>query len=133
MKSFHISHIPEQCPFRLQTKQFMSSFTPFLKVQIFLPLLLYFSPANSTFLQTDTQSSPFLCFKCPKPPQSATPHHLSHCHTLNPKGIQNLTTLSILQRHSTHPRSTSPSYALLSLSRTMQIFHLHCQWFSPIC
>ena len=56
-------HIPEYCPFRLQTKQFqviIQSFTHSLPASITtLP------PATYTFLQADAQSSTqFLYYKC---------------------------------------------------------------------
>ena len=69
-----------------------------------------------------------LTLHMPKPPQSTTPHHLSH--TLNPqKTVQIHTALSILQRHPTHPSHHHPFLAL----PTLQIFYLHRPGFSPMC
>ena len=83
----------------------ISSFTHSL--QVFLPLLAHLTPATTTFLQADTQSSPLLRSTMPKPPQSTTPHHLSHA--LNPqKTVQIHSAFSILQRHPTHPSHHHP-------------------------
>ena len=58
-------HIPEHGPSRLQDKpsHFMSSVTHSL--QVFLPIQTLYTPATSTFLQADAQSSPLLCSRCP--------------------------------------------------------------------
>ena len=42
---------------------FISSFTH--SYQVFLPLPAHLTPATTTFLQADTQSSPLLCSTCP--------------------------------------------------------------------
>ena len=85
----------------------VSSFTHSL--QVFLPLPTQVTPATTTFLQADTQSSSLLRFYMPKPSQSTMPCHLSHASNIQ-KTVQDLTELLILQRHT----SISPSYALLS-------------------
>ena len=67
-----------------------------------------------------------LTLHMPKPPQSTTPHHLSH--TLNPqKTVQIYTVLPILQRHPTHPSHHHPLRSL----QTLQICYLHRPGFSP--
>ena len=59
--------------------------------------------------------------------QSTMPHHF--CHALNiQKTVQVLTSLPILQRHTTHP---SHHHTLCSLQAT-QILSLHCPCHSPI-
>ena len=69
-----------------------------------------------------------LTFHMPKPLLSTTPHHF--CHALNTqKTVQVLTSLPILQRHTTHP---SHHHALCSL-QAMQILSLHCPCLNPIC
>ena len=56
-------HIPEHCPSWCKPSSSMSSFTHSLHV--FLPLPTHLTPATITFLQADTQSSPFLRSTCP--------------------------------------------------------------------
>ena len=53
--------------------------------QIFLPLPAHLTPATTTFLQAGHPIISTLTLHMPKPPQSTTPHHLSH--TLNPQKI----------------------------------------------
>ena len=72
MKSLHISLNIAHSGCKPST--FMSSSTH--SPQVFLLLPLYLTPATSTFLQANTQSSTLL--QIPKPPQSATPHHIHH-------------------------------------------------------
>ena len=67
-------------------------------------------------------------FQMPKPPQSATPHHIRHT-LYTQKTVQIHTSLPILQRHSIHPSHHHPIRPL----QTMQIFSLHHPCFSPIC
>ena len=58
-------HIPEYRPFRMQTKHFhviIHTLFPSLPIP---PLTLHLTPATSTFLQADTQSSTLLRFRCP--------------------------------------------------------------------
>ena len=93
--------------------------------QVFLPLPAHLTPATTTFLQADTQSSPL---HMPTPPQSTPPHHLSHA--LNPqKTVQIYTALPILQRHPAHPSH----HHLFGPLLTMQICFLHHPGSSPIC
>ena len=61
MKSLHTSLNPAHSGCKLSS--FMSLFTHSLK--IFLPLPTHLSPATSTFIQAETQSSPLLCSRCP--------------------------------------------------------------------
>ena len=119
----------------------ISSFTHSL--QAYLPLPAHLTPATNTFLQADTQSSPFLRSTCQttskyakqakhakhaKPPQSTTPYHLSHA--LNPqKTLQIHTVLPIFERHSAHPSHHHPFRPL----QTLQICNLHRPGFSLIC
>ena len=51
------------CPFRVQTKLVR---VIFFSLHVFLPLPTHLTPATTTFLQADTQSSPFLPSTCPK-------------------------------------------------------------------
>ena len=102
----------------------MSSFTHSLHV--FLPLPLLFSPTTSTFLQADTQSSPLLRFTCPNHLNLPCLH--TSATLLTPKR-QELTSLPILQRHTTHP----PHHHTLCSLQVMQILSLHCPRLSPIC
>ena len=104
----------------------VSSFTHSLHV--FLPRPTYLTPATTTFLQADTQSSPFL--------RSTCPNHLNlPCLTtfatlwMPQRLVQDLTLLPILQRHTTHP---SHHHALCSL-QVMQILSLHCPCLTTIC
>ena len=100
-------HIPEHCPFRVQTKRnhiILYTFSPSLP-----------APARSSHPRHHhiyTGRHPIisiLTFHMPKPPQSTTPHH--HSHALNNhKTVQDLTSLSYLSE--THHTSISPSYAL---------------------
>ena len=98
-------------------------------LQVFPPLPAHLTPATTTFLQADTQSSPLLRSTCPNhAPQSTTPHHLSD--TLNSqKTVKIHTALFILQRHLTHPSHHHPFRSL----QTLQICYLHRPGFSPIC
>ena len=102
---------------------FMSSFT----VTLFLPLPTHLS------LQISTGRHPIIptfTLQMLKPSQSAMPHHLSY--TLNTKKtVQNLTvltTLSVLQRHSTYP---SHHHTLCYL-QAMQIPSLYCPCPIPV-
>ena len=58
-----------------------------------------------------------LTFHMPKPPQSTTPHHLSHALNTQ-KTVQIHTVLPILQRHPAHP--SSPDFADLPSSPRFQ-------------
>ena len=92
------SHIPEHWLFRLQTEQF----------QIIIYTLssslsardTHFHPATSTFLQTDTQSSPLLRFRCQTISICHASPHTPHSENLKDGKI--LTSLFVLQRHFTY-------------------------------
>ena len=62
-----------------------------------------------------------------KPPKSTMPHHLSHAVNTQ-KTVQDLSSLPILQRHTTHP---SHHHTLCSL-QALQILSLHCPCLSTI-
>ena len=90
--------------------------------QVFVSLPLHLTPANSTFLQADTQSSTLSHSRCPNHlnlPRLATLY--------TRKTVQIYTALSILPRHSTHP-SHHHSFRPL---QAMQILGLHRSCFSP--
>ena len=103
---------------------------PFHVIHTFSPSLP--APAHTLHpchlhTSTGTQSSTFLCSRCP--------NHLNlPCLTTLatpsiPERLQIFTLLSILQRHSTHPSH----HHILCPLQTTQIFSLHCPCFSPIC
>ena len=123
MKPLHISLNTAHSACKPST--LISSFTH--SYQVFLPLPAHLTPATTTFLQADIQSSP-LTFHMPKPPQSTPPHHLIHA-LYTQKTVQIHTAFLILQRHSAHPSHHHPFHPL----QTMQICFLHCPGFSPIC
>ena len=97
--------------------------------QVFLFLPLHLTPATSTFLQANTQSSTLLrsqmlqttsiCHASPHPPHSVHPEDCTQIHTAFP----------ILQRHPTHPSHHHPFGPL----QTLQICRLHHPGFRPIC
>ena len=94
-------HIPEHCPFRVQTKlNHMVAFT-----HSPLHILYSFSPSLPPSTCTSHPRHPIistLTFHMPKPPQSTPPHHLSHA-LYTQKTVQIHTAFPILQRHPTHP------------------------------
>ena len=87
-----------------------STFSPSLPIPppTSLPCHLHLSTGRHPIIHTPT-------LQMPKPPLSATPHHI--CHTLyTQKTLQIHTALSIFQRHSAHPSHhhfdpSSPGYA----------------------
>ena len=80
---------------------FISLFTH--SYQVFLPLHAHLTPATTTFLQADTQSSSLLCSTCPNHPN--LPHLTTSATLSTPKRLylQIHTAFPILQRHSAHP------------------------------
>ena len=123
MKSLHISLNTAHSGCNPSTS--MSSFTHSLQVFLFLPLHL--TPATSTFLQADTQSSTLVRFRCPN--HLNLPCLTTSATLYTQKTVQIHTALSILQRHSARPSHHHPFHPL----QTTQIFSLHCPCFSPIC
>ena len=126
MRPLPISLNSEHCPFRVQTKLIhiiFYTFSPSLPAPT--------CTSHSCHHHISTGRHPIisiLTFHKPKPPQSTTPHHLSHA--LNSKKtVQDLTSLPILQRHTTHP---SHHHTLCS-PQALQILSLHCLCLSPIC
>ena len=108
---FFFLNIPEHCPFKVQTELIRIIFYTFSPS---LPVPTRTShPCHHHILQADTQSSPLLRSTCPNTSIYTTPHHLSHALNTQ-KTVQDLTSLPILQSHTTHDTSISPSYALLS-------------------
>ena len=116
-------HIPENCRFRWQTKQFRVIihskivFTPCPKVFQLLPLHL--TPATSPFRQVDslTPNHPTLMLQIPKPSWSAMPHCLSHT-------LKTHKTEQILFYYSSMTLQSSHHHLLQRL-QTLQIFSLH--------
>ena len=121
MKSLHISlnTAHSEC----KPSAFISSFTHLY--QVFFPLPAHLTPATTTFLQADTQSS---SLHMPKPPQSTLPHHLINA-LYTQKTVQIHTAFPILQRHSAH----SSHHHLFCPLQTLQIHFLHRPGLSPIC
>ena len=73
------SHIPEHCPFRLQTKQF---YVIIYTLSPSLPAPAHTAPPSHLLISTGPHSIiPTLMLQIPKPSQSAKSHHLSY--TLN--------------------------------------------------
>ena len=105
-------HIPEHHPFRVQTQLLHiipHTFSPSLPAptRTSHPCHHHISTGRHPVIST-------LTLHMPKPPQSTTPHHLSH--TLDPqKTVQIHTALSILQRHPTHPSHHHPFRPLQAL------------------
>ena len=91
-------------------------------------LLLYSSPLSPPHIYKVTPNHFTLMFHMPKSSQPTTPHHLSHA-LKTQKTVQDLTSLPILQRHSTHPTH----HHTLDSFQAMQILSLHCPCLSPIC
>ena len=119
-------HIPEYCPFRMQTKP--------LHINLHT-LIPSFPPSTRTshsrHHHISTGRHPIiliLTFHMPKLPQSTPPHHLSHA-LYTQKTVQIHTAFPILQRHSAHPSHHHPFRPL----QTLQICFLHRPGFSPIC
>ena len=83
----------------------ISFFTYYL--QVFLPLPTHLTPATTTFLQADIQSSPFLCSTCPN---HLNPSRLTTSATLSTPQItvQIHTALPIRQQHPAHPSHHHP-------------------------
>ena len=120
-------HIPENCPFRVQTKLnhiILHTFIPSLP-----PSTITSHPATTTFLQADTQSSPLLHSTCPNHlnlPAShlilfTTPHHPSPPH--RPHHL--IHTTSSTQSTLLHIHlNIIPSHLFHSL-QTLQIGFLH--------
>ena len=111
-------HIPEHYPFRVQTQLLHiipHTFSPSL------PAPTRTSHPSHHHISTGRHPIIFtLTLHMPKPPQSTTPHHLSH--TLNPqKTVQIHTALSILQRHPTHPSHRSV-HSSVSISQFCEIW-----------
>ena len=116
-------HIPEHCPFMVQTKHlhiihhtFMPSFSPSTRTSH--PCHHHISTGRHPII-------PILTFHMPKPPQSTPPHQRS----VHPEDCQIHTGFPIFQRHSAHP---SHHHSLCSL-QTLQIRFLHRPGFTPIC
>ena len=104
----------------------LSSFTHSL--QVFLLLPVYLTPLPTTFLQADTQSSPFLYVPHA---QTTSIYHASPLQprSEHPKDLQDLTSLPIFQRHTTH----SSHHHTLCSPQALQILSLHCPCLNPIC
>ena len=122
MRPLQSPHFNEHCPFRVQTKLvhvFFYTFSPCLPTPAHTshPCHHHIStgrhPIISVLMFSIYDASPLL-------PRSEN---------WKPKRLQDLTTLPILQRHTTHP---SHHHALCSL-QAMQILSLHCPCLSPIC
>ena len=113
-------HIPEHCRFRVQTKLVRQCLLLHILSMSSCPCP-HISPLPTPHFYRPHPIISILTFHMPKPPQSTIPHHF--CHALNTrKTVQVLTSLPILQRHTTHP---SHHHALCSL-QALQIFSLHC-------
>ena len=120
------SHIPEHYPFMVQTQLLhiiLHTFSPSLPAptRTFHPCHHHISTGRHPIIS-------ILTLHMPKPPQSTTPHHLSH--TLNPQKTEQIhTALSILQRHPIHLSHYHPFRPF----QTLQICYFHRPGFSPIC
>ena len=98
-------HIPEHCPFRVQTKHLH------VILHTFIPSL---PPSTCISHSCHHQISivrhpiiPTLTFHMPKPPQSTPPHHLIDA-LYTQKTVLIHTAFPILQRHSAHPSHHHP-------------------------
>ena len=122
MRSLHISLNTTHS----ESKPSLSISSSTHSLQVFLPLPAHLTPATTTFLHDDTQSSPLL--------RSTCPNHLNlPCLTTSatlwtPKDCTNPHCIPILQRHPAHPSHHHPFRPL----QTLQICFLHRPGFSPI-
>ena len=82
-------------------------------LHVFLPLPTHFTPATTTFLQADTQSSPFLRSTCPNHLKSSI-YHTSPPQPCSERPKDCTRPHFTSYPSETHHTSTSPSYALLS-------------------
>ena len=85
------THIPEHYPFRVQTQL----------IHIFLPLHAHLTPATTTFLQADTQSSSLL--------RSTCSNHLNLPHLIHALNLQ-----KTVQIHSALPSFSDTSHIHLT-------------------
>ena len=105
----------------------VSSFTHSL--QVFLPLPTHFTPATTTFLQADTQSSPFLRSTCPIPNHLNLPCLTTFAMLWKPKRLYKTSLLFLSFRDTPHIHLTIMCSAL----QAMQILSLYCPCLNPIC
>ena len=119
-------HIPEHCPFRVQTKRFhiiLHTFIPSLP-----PSTRTSHPCHHHISTGRHPIIPTLTFHMPKPPQSTPHHHLINT-LYTQKTVQIHTAFPILQRHSAHPSHHHPFCPL----QTLQIRFLYRPGLNPIC
>ena len=119
-------HIPEHCPFRMQTQLnhiIIYTFSPSLppSTRTSHPRHHHISTGRHPIIST-------LTFHMPKSPQSTPPRCLSHA-LYTQKTVQIHTAFPILQRHPAHPSHHHPFRPL----HTIKICFLHRPGFSPIC
>ena len=103
----------------------ISSFTHSLPV--LLPLPAHLTPATTTFLQADTQ-----CLYSHVPhAQTTSIYHASppQPRSEHIKTVQDITSLPILQGHTTHPSH----HRTLCSPQALHILSLHCPCLSLIC
>ena len=117
-------HIPEHCPFRVQTKFIQIIFYTFslslpAPTHLLLPYHLHISTGRHPIIST-------LTLHMPKPP-TTKPHHLSHALNTQ-KTVQDFT------HFASYPSETHIHLTIIrsALFQAMQILSLHCPCLSPI-